>query len=162
MRALTCTVIVAALAFSFTLGRTLSDPIARGQATEEPPRLKGWTKGKGWGPWGKDDEVGALNAVTPAMIKAALGLVREGKVYDLGVNYDAQSFKWPGHSPGAIMTFRGPEGVRRQADHAFATDPKLNPHKVGWHSCALFLSDNVGAQIDGLGHITHGDKNAWY
>ena len=31
----------------------------------EKPALKGWTKGKGWGPWSKDDEVGALNAMTP-------------------------------------------------------------------------------------------------
>src|SRR5436190_6920660 len=89
----------------------------------EQPKVKGWTKGKGWGPWGKDDEVGSLNAMTPATIKAALGLVKAGQVYDLGVPYDAESFRWPGHSPAAIMTFRGPEGVRRQGDFKAAVDP---------------------------------------
>src|SRR5262249_46936777 len=123
---------------------------------------KGWTRGKGWGPWGEADEVGALNAMTPETIKSALALVKHGKVYDLGVNYDAESYKWPGHSPASIMTYRGPEGVRRQGDVKDFVDPKINPQKIGWHSCAMFLSDNVGTQIDGLGHITHGDNNQWY
>src|SRR6516165_4238279 len=30
------------------------------------------------------------------------------------------------------------------------------------HSCAVFINDNVGTQIDGLGHITQGDDNHWY
>jgi kynurenine formamidase len=124
--------------------------------------VKGWTKGKGWGPWGKDDEVGSLNAMTPKSIQAALALVKEGKVYDLGVNYDADSFRWPGHSPGAIMTYRGPEGVQRQGDFKAAVDPKANPEKIFWHSCALFMNDNVGTQIDSLGHITRGKDNQWY
>src|SRR5262249_21372994 len=82
------------------------------RADEKSADVKGWKKGKGWGwVWGKDDEVGSLNAMTPATIKSALELVKEGKVYDLGVPYDRESFKWPGHSPGEIMTFRGPEGV---------------------------------------------------
>ena len=41
--------------------------------------IKGWQKGKGWGwVWGKDDEVGSLNEMTPASVKAALALVKEG------------------------------------------------------------------------------------
>jgi kynurenine formamidase len=135
----------------------------RGEAGAESPAIKGWKKGKGWGwIWGKDDEVGSLNAMTPETIRAALGLVKEGKVYDLGVPYDRTSFKWPGHSPGEILTFRSPEGVRRQGDFAPAVDRKLNPQKVGWHSCALFINDNVATQIDGLGHVTTGDDNHWY
>ena len=51
--------------------------------------------------------------MTPETIKDALQLVKQGKVYDLGVPYDAQSFKWPGHNPAAILTYRGPEGVKR-------------------------------------------------
>ncbi len=131
-------------------------------AAGEGVEVKGWTKGKGWGPWGKEDEVGSLNAMTSATMRAALGLVKEGKVYDLGVPYDSESFKWPGHSPGVILTFRGPEGVRRQGDFKAAADPKLNPDKIAWHSCALFINDNVGTQIDSLGHITVGDDNHWY
>src|SRR5688572_11095324 len=120
MRTSTWGLVTAAVVVSFVLGWQLAGRNAQGDAggkgtKVEPadPPIKGWTKGKGWGPWDKEDEIGALNAMTPATIKAALSLVKEGKVYDLGINYDAESFKWPGHAPGAIITFRGPEGVMR-------------------------------------------------
>jgi kynurenine formamidase len=144
------------VAASFALGWTMA------VRQHDTPQVKGWEKGKGWGPWGEKDEVGSLNAMTSETRLRALRLVKEGKVYDLGVNYDAESFKWPGHNPGVILTYRSPEGVRRQGDLPDLNDLKLNPDRVAWHSCALFLNDNVGTQIDGLGHITHGKDNAWY
>lgn len=129
------------------------------QRSSVAPAIKGWKKGVGWGwVWGKNDEVGSLNAMTDASKAAALRLAESGKTYDLGIVYDRHSFKWPGHSPGEIMTFRGPEGVKRQADTPVAQDPA----GTGWHSCALFISDNVATQIDGLGHITLGKDNHWY
>lgn len=145
--------------FGLGYGAAQFTTIAGGPAESN---VKGWTKGKGWGPWGAADEIGSLNGMTPASIRAALGLAKTGKVYDLGVNYDAESFKWPGHNPATIMMYRGPEGVRRQGDVKVMLDPQANPAKVGWHSCALFISDNVGTQIDGLGHITNGPDNQWY
>jgi kynurenine formamidase len=124
--------------------------------------VKGWKQGAGWGAvWGKEDEVGALNAMTPATVLNALQLASDGKIYDLGVTYDRQSYKWPGHSPCEVMTFRSPEGVKRQGDQPFAA-PEANPAGQAWHSCALFINDNVGTQIDGLAHITAGADNHWY
>jgi kynurenine formamidase len=87
--------------------------------------------------------------------------VKQGKVYDLGVTYDRSSYKWPGHSPGEIMIFRGPEGVKRQQDNEFTQGPG-NSSGTAWHSCALFMNDNVATQIDGLGHATEGRDNHWY
>ncbi len=119
--------------------------------------MKKWEKGKGWGwVWGPEDEVGSLNEMTEASKLAALNLAKIGKTYDLGVTYDRYSFKWPGHSPGEIMTFRTPEGVKRQGE--------FPPAETGtaWHSCALFMNDNVATQIDGLGHLVGGDDNHWY
>src|SRR5262249_36610607 len=131
-------------------GRPRSADEARAEASRTAQKergeakVKGWGKGKGWGwVWGKDGEGGSLNAMTAATRKAALGLVKEGKVYDLGVPYDRNSFKWPGHSPGEILTFRGPEGVKRQGDFRPVSDPKSNPDSLAWHSCALFINDNV-------------------
>jgi len=100
--------------------------------------------------------------MTPGSIQEAIDTVKKGKVYDLGVPYDQESFRWPGHNPGVIVTFRGPEGEQRQKDVPALIDPKLNPNKIGWHSCALFISDNVATQIDSLGHITSGADNHWY
>jgi kynurenine formamidase len=157
MRYIGLTLGLLGVAVSFGLGWAMA--VRQQEAT---PQVKGWEKGKGWIPPNKDDEVGALNAMTNVSRLQALRLVKEGKVYDLGVNYDAESFRWPGHNPGVIMTFRSPEGERRQKDVAGINDLNVNPDQVGWHSCALFLNDNVGTQIDGLGHITFGKDNQWY
>ncbi|MGD9857047.1 MAG: cyclase family protein [Planctomycetaceae bacterium] len=124
--------------------------------------IRGWQKGKGWGwIWGPEDEIGALNAMTNETRLAALSLVTEGKTYDLGATYSRNSFKWHGHSPGEVIAFRTPEGVKRQGDHDFIL-PSANSSGQAWHSCALFINDNVATQIDGLGHVTVGDDNHWY
>ena len=34
--------------------------------------------------------------------------------------------------------------------------------KLAFHSCALYISDNLGTQIDGLGHVTKGADNHWH
>jgi kynurenine formamidase len=147
---------------SFALGWSMARNAVQ-LPQDEDFKAEGWVKGKGWvGPWPKEDEVGSLNAMTGETRLKALHLIKQGKVYDLGVNYDAQSFRWPGHNPGVIMTYRSPEGERRQNDVTGLDDPKYNPDKIAWHSCALFINDNVGTQIDGLGHITHGKDNVWY
>src|SRR5688500_4722791 len=53
-----------------------------------------WQKGKGWGwVWGKEDQVGSLNEMTDASRASALRLATQGKVYDLGVVYDRNSYK---------------------------------------------------------------------
>lgn len=133
------------------LGSVVIAQIPSGQAT------KRWKSGVGWGwVWGEDDEVGSLNEMTDSSRLAALRLASTGRVFDLGVTYDRDSFKWPGHSPGEIMTFRSPEGIKRQGDFPPAAT------NTTWHSCALFISDNVATQIDGLCHAVEGDDNHWY
>jgi kynurenine formamidase len=122
---------------------------------------QGWQKGKGYGwTFGPNDERGAINTINNASrIKAALAGVKTGRVFDMGVPVDRTSYKWPGHSPTEVLSYRSPEGEKRAPDtNAF----KGHPAGLGWHSCALFISDNVGTQIDGLGHITTGADNHWY
>jgi kynurenine formamidase len=124
--------------------------------------LKGWTQGKGFGwIWGPNDTVGALNAIlTPERTLKALQSVKTGKVYDLGVPVDQFSYKFAGHSPTSIVSYRSPEGVKRGGDlQGLGED---HAHKLAFHSCALYISDNLGTQIDGLGHITTGADNHWY
>jgi kynurenine formamidase len=134
----------------------------RPEAAVQDTAVRGWTPGKGWGwVWGPDDEVGSLNAMTDASRAAALRLATSGKVYDLGLTYGRNSYKFPGHSPGEIVTFRSPEGLARAQDPAASHGPS-NPAGVYWHSCALFISDNVATQIDGLAHITAGADHHWY
>src|SRR6478672_4188063 len=92
--------------------------------------IKGWQKGKGWGwIWGKDDEVGALNGLTAESRAEALRVATRGEVFDLGMTYSRRSFKWPGHSPGEILTFRSPDGIRRMQD-GDAPPPDKNRDQV--------------------------------
>lgn len=136
--------------------------LAAGFGLAQDEEAPGWKQGRGWGwIWGADDEVGALNAMTPATRLAALELVTEGRVFDLGVIFSRESFVWPGHNKGEIVTFRSPDGVRRMGDLEF-TLPAANPAGVGWHSCAVFVSDNVTTQIDSLGHLVSGDPQHGY
>jgi kynurenine formamidase len=137
--------------------------MAMSSAVAQDAGMKKWTKGKGWGwVWGSTDEIGNLNEMTDASRLAALQLAKQGKVYDLGLPYDRYSYKWPGHSPGEVISFRTPEGVKRQKDLEFTLPEKGNAGGTAWHSSALFINDNVATQIDGLGHITHGPDNHWY
>jgi kynurenine formamidase len=130
--------------------------------SDHEPRIKGWKKGQGWGwIWGKDDEIGALNGLTAGSRAEALKLAVRGEVFDLGMTYSRRSYKWPGHSPGEIITFRSPDGIRRMQD-GDAPPPDKNRDQVYWHSAAMFISDNVATQIDGLAHITAGPDDHWY
>jgi kynurenine formamidase len=132
-------------------------------AASDAPATKKWKKGVGWGwVWGKSDEVGSLNEMTDASRLAALSLVKKGKVYDLGVLYSRNSYKWPGHSPGEIISFRTPEGVKRLRDVPAFADAAGNRAGMAWHSNAMFINDNIATQINGLGHVTSGDDNHWY
>lgn len=129
-------------------------------AADSNGTMKKWQQGIGWGwVWGADDEVGALNEMTDQSRLAATQLVERGRVFDLGIAYDRTSYKWPGHSPGEIMSFRTPEGAKRQADLDFVPADGL---KTAWHSSALFVNDNVATQIDSLCHATMGEDNHWY
>src|SRR6188472_3171846 len=95
-------------------------------AQEQEMNVDGWKRGVGWGwVWGKEDEVGALNAMTEDSKAAALRLAQQGKTYDLGITYSRRSYKWPGHSPGEIMSFRSPGGVGTQQDAV--VNAKSNP-----------------------------------
>jgi kynurenine formamidase len=78
-----------------TLGGPFSQ--ARSQDTASAPRvtradIERWkTEHSNWGRWGKDDQLGALNLITPAKRKQAAGLVREG--FSVSLAHDAEMEK---------------------------------------------------------------------
>jgi kynurenine formamidase len=56
-----------------------------------PAEYERWqTELTNWGRWGKEDEMGALNLITPAKRKAAAGLVKEGVSVSLASNAATQ------------------------------------------------------------------------
>src|SRR5919107_286667 len=129
-------------------------------AQDSPPEVtpEKWEKGKGWGwVWGDDDQLGNLNELSPELTMKALSLVKEGKTYDLGLTYKRSSYRFAGHNPGEIISFRTPTGMLNQKDLSQVRSEEDNSLNTTFTSNALFISDNVATQIDTFGHIYEGD-----
>src|ERR1022692_4314968 len=63
-----------------------------------------------WGKWGKDDQAGTVNLITPAKRKAAAALVRDGIAVSLSLDADLPKEGPPG-GPLPSMTGAAPRGV---------------------------------------------------
>ena len=78
----------AALAGTLALGIAAAPSLvaqSQGTATQTGPRnptraevVQMMKDISNWGRWGKDDEIGTFNLITPAVRKAAVALVKEG------------------------------------------------------------------------------------
>jgi kynurenine formamidase len=103
-----------------------------------PPWVKppGQDEPRNWFPsrYGSNDEIGAANLLTPEVVRHAVGLVRQGKTYALGMEFNS---KTPGYPPRHIDHYLL-ENIG--SDHA-----NLDDIITGWL--------NVGTQIDGLAHM---------
>jgi kynurenine formamidase len=56
-----------------------------------PEEYEGWKKElSNWGRWGKDDQIGALNLITPAKRKQAAALVKEGVSVSMAGDLDTE------------------------------------------------------------------------
>jgi kynurenine formamidase len=94
--------------------------------------------GSTWGLWGDDDEVGALNLVTPDLVAAAARLVRRGAVFPLN---------WALENPRPALFGRGSiEHVKRDAgfgmdDHFDRFFPHGSSH---WDSFGHFANPEHG------------------
>ena len=131
--------LVLAVMLTLAIGWLAGSHLAVGQNAPSGPQMKKWKQGAGWGwVWGKEDEVGSLNEMTDTSRAAALRLAQSGKVYDLGVSYSRRSYKWPGHSPGEIMSFRSPGGESAQKDRPAAA-------KI-WQGIVTLYSDKAWAK----------------
>ncbi len=157
--------LVLALGARREAGAALRAKVSRCQARGRRPerfRFAGGRKGRdGAGTGGRTMKSGRSMRFRISLGRRRFRWRKRGEVFDLGMTYSRRSYKWPGHSPGEIITFRSPDGVHRMKD---ADAPPLgsNPDLVFWHSAAMFISDNVATQIDGLGHITAGADYHWY
>ena len=67
-----------------------SDTAARQKPADSAPAKQETPIGEKWWPsrWGKDDQRGAANLMTPALVLEATRLIKTGKVYQLGRVYE--------------------------------------------------------------------------
>jgi kynurenine formamidase len=109
-------------------------------------------KCKNWGKWGPDDEAGTLNYVTPDKIVAAAGLIRKGRSFALGLNFDRygpQAGLWGNRfNPIHTMLATGTDAVAGNQDAG----------KIRYADDMVSLPLQCGTQWDALGHIFYDDK----
>lgn len=131
-----------------------------------------WLTNNVWGKWGADDEIGAMNEMTPELVKKAMELVKVGKVYDL----ETERFKgmpiWPGHCGFDIMAYASPMGRANMADAYSPTyswkapggmlDPAADDYAMGLNTEIVVAPLHLGTHIDAFCHWTTGDDDHWY
>jgi kynurenine formamidase len=111
--------------------------VGSAQAQASGPTPTPWWPSK----FGKDDQVGATNLITPTKILDALKLVKTGKVYEMSHVYESGMPKF-GERVFALRIPGAPTGG------------PLGTNNVIWHDEFVATEiGQVGTQFDGLGHI---------
>src|SRR5262245_498769 len=115
-------------------------------STQDPKRLvtienlKQWEKEiSNWGRWGKDDERGLLNLITPEKTKSALTLVKEGKTVTLQIN----PIKKQGSDTGSFG-----ENVHRM----WRVDPVTGVPSGAIDIIQISIHDGLSSHLDALCH----------
>ncbi len=101
-----------------------------------------------WGKWGADDEVGALNYLTPREVLAATSEVRDGKVFTLQrlIGHPDGDPAWPSRSPAEITTVIDESTWDNGGGPVFAGGGHYADDKI-----TAFLQGST--QYDALGHV---------
>ena len=90
-----------------------------------------------WGRWGSEDEIGALNLLTPEVILKAFSLVKKGNVYSLAVPLERDGPQSPAfHKTWRVSHF----GPRKDPDLHIIDD-------------VVTMETHSGTHIDALGHV---------
>ena len=95
--------------------------------------------------YGKDDTRGALNLIDEEKVKAALGMIKENKVYDLGMEYYDG---FPAYPPRYWKTWILSHGMKTP----------LGKNKLVYLEEMCNISLGIGTQVDGLAHVGIGNK----
>ena len=108
----------------------------------------------------RDDEVGLVGRLDGESTLAAIGLVKQGRIYDL------DSTRWhhmpvaSGHPAFQVLTYRSPDGLRNQGDIEWLEDG--NAAQVAVLSELVMGTMHSGTHIDGLSHVCCGPNTEWY
>lgn len=111
-----------------------------------------------WWPsrYGPEDQIGTLNEIGTPQVQAAAGLVRSGRIYDLGRILDENVPAFPGR------TFR-----QTLVDSAHAVNRRttkggrrgLGRNEVNWITELVYGTFQLGTQLCGLNHLQIGTRS---
>lgn len=106
-----------------------------------------------WGRWGKDDQVGTLNHVTPEMIASAATLAKKGRVFGMGIPLDGsgpQTGLFGGRwNPIHTMLATGTDALCGRFDET---------NKIRYADDAIYMPVQAATHWDSLGHVFYEDK----
>ena len=105
-------------------------------------------------PFGAEDELGMLNHVDEAKRVRALGLVRAGRLYDLGRVLDETCPVFPGRYWRQTLV--------TTAHHGNARMP-VGENRVNWITEVVSGTTQLGTHLDALSHLQIGERgyNGW-
>jgi kynurenine formamidase len=109
--------------------------------------------------YGADDEIGALNLLTPERLLAAAKLIQHGRGYDLDAGRSMGLPLGPGQPQLTVVSYRTSRGLMMTGDY-FPDSP--NGDRQGFNSELVMSSMHTGCHIDALAHITLGADAHWY
>jgi kynurenine formamidase len=123
---------------------------------------------RNWGKWGPDDQLGTLNYITPDKLRQAASLVRQGKLFALGIDFNADGPQGPHFTlrtnPIHLMTVDG--GDVRLQQHATAPGTAIEGTMASlWENGPMRFADDYimmplqcGTQWDALAHVWYDGK----
>ena len=127
---------VGTLLVGLAVGALGAGAVVSRQADETPIGSRWWPS-----EFGKDDQRGAINRQTDATVKTATGMIRTGRIYQLGRVYE-HGMPLPGKRHFSLTIPGSPTG-------------EPTGKNMGVHFDDMFSGEigQVGTQLDGLGHV---------
>ncbi len=129
---------------------------SRGNTSGLPQDVKPWWPSR----YGADDQLGTLNEITPIVVLNAVGLVKTGRVVDLGRVLDENTPKFPGRFWHQTVDVSAPYTNLRRVD---TVGQGWGKNEINWITEIQVGTFQVGTQLDSIGHIQIGDRyyNGW-
>jgi len=113
-----------------------------------------------WGRWGKEDQRGTLNLITPDVLKRAAGAVKQGKLFRLGLDFASDGSQL-GPKPCHTLDPRKYSSRRYNAElfmTAVSIPINADSGDFALSDDVIHLPSQVGTSWDGLAHVEYGGK----
>ncbi len=108
---------------------------------------RGGPRPTNWGRWGTEDQRGALNLLTPELVRRGAAAVSTGRTYPLGIPIQAQGIPLLEHR-GRPMRLTLQDSTDEGTFGAFGCQPG-----TGAHEDLVVVASHTGSHMDALIHV---------